>query len=177
MVRYEFPSGNQDPSSKNGDPNKNGGMTPQKLPEFIYIDDIQIEPDQEESRKSTREENLYASINELEKARYPWLLRVLTFFASLVLVVVIPILLIVVLCNALFAFGLLWKFEPFNKQTIRYWKQLKKAVVIALGLFIATLSPAFGFGMILLYFVLQGEEINNNFLNQMMKSRNGTSPF
>lgn len=72
---------------------------------------------------------------------------------------------------------MLKKFEPFNKQTIRYWKQLKKAVVIALGLFIATLSPAFGFGMILLYFVLQGEEINNSFLNQMMKSRNGTSPF
>ncbi|MBS4168763.1 hypothetical protein [Parachlamydia sp. AcF125] len=178
MVRYEFPSGNQDPSSQKGNPHQTGGSTPQKLPEFIYIEDLQRGAEQEEIRKNPGEEKLYSSINQLEKKHYPWVLRAITFFASLFLLVAIPFLLVVVLCNALFAVGLLGKFEPFNRQTIRYWKQLKKATVIALGLFTATLSPAFGFGIILMYFVLQGEELNNSFLEQMMKSRRGNaSPF
>jgi len=171
MVRYEFPTGDHDPHSvpKDGSLSNGERKDSSKEPEIIYIDDVYVEP---ETNESTSQQQLYSSINQLEKTHYPFFLRIITFFAALALALVLPLFALFVAAHGLIAGLLLFKNATSNTKALYYWRQLKKTAVVMLSLLIATISPSFGLGMIVLYFVLQGEEIHNSFLNQMINRKN-----
>lgn len=172
MVRYEFPTGGHDPrsvSKRDSTGENQEDSTTRRDPEIIYIDEVSIEPELEES---TDHGQLYNSINQLEKVHYPFFLRLITFFASLALLILLPLFALFVAAHGLIAGLLVFKNPTSNAKAWYYWKQLKKTAAVMLSLLIATISPSFGFGMIILYFVLQGEEIHNSFLNQIMNRKN-----
>lgn len=172
MVRYEFPTGSPDPhsmseSESNGEHKEDS--TKRNEPEIIYIDDISIEPELEES---TAQEQFYSSIHELGKGKhYPLFMRILTFFASLALLILLPFFMLFAAAHGLVAGLVLFRNSASNAKARYYWKQLKKTIAVTLGLLIATISPSFGFGIIILYFLIQGEEIQNSFLNQVINRK------
>lgn len=57
-----------------------------------------------------------------------------------------------------------------NQFAKNYWSMLRKVFVTALGLFVAVFSPVFGFGIIILYFVLVVGGTNDPIFSKFFES-------
>lgn len=159
MVIYKFPPQGKDPESK--------GNEERKLPDFIYVDNGDHYENFQGGAWRERKEYL-ESIQKLGKGKYPFSLRILTFFASLATFFTSCIALILCLPAFIIAALLLFQVKKVNAVLKKYWKLFKRTLVISFGLIISSFSPSIGFGIILLYFLILGEKINNRFLAHMV---------
>lgn len=137
-----------------------------KKPEFIYIEDHRVEGEFGPEAEGGYSE-YFESIEKLGQAHYPWFLRMLTLLLSIGLAVWSVILALITLALAVLDLITLYKVDNFGKTGKRYRKMMSKTVVGALGCFVATFHPPFGFGIIVLYFMMLGERLSQDMMSKM----------
>lgn len=130
-------------------------------PEFIVIE----EPDEAESKE------YYHSFMSLERSHYSPLVRFFFFLGSFLIVCFSFLLLILSVFYLVLNAATFFQVASFKQQLIRIWGRYKTVLVFSLGLFIATLSPPFGFSIILVYFMLQGQRLENTMMSRFMRMR------
>ncbi len=142
------------------DPSREKEQT--KEPHVILLDDQQSERNYQEGK------DFFDSFHRFEKATYPMPFRFFTFTASLTLFLSSAILACFLIISLFIGLLALYQSPTLNGPIHRIWKILRRLLVISLGLFIGSFSPAFGFGIVLLYFIMQGEKLNVSILSRMM---------
>lgn len=158
MVIYRFP-----PDSNEEESSKKASQQPGKMPDFIYVDDLQA---QKESWESSAQQSPFA-----QQTTYPIFLRFLTFFVACLLTLWIGVLLALLLINTIVAIALLFKSPSTIETVARLWKSIGRFSAYALALFVATLNPAFGFGILALYALQSGENSEEMPFSKMFKNR------
>lgn len=144
------------------------GSEKRKLPEFIFVD---VDREEEAQKFRSFEEQYFRSFQSLKHKDSSISVRVTCFLGALLLLIAVifaaPFLLIFVILNVLTFF----KAKPFWLQTKKLWMYLKRALVVALGFSVAVFSPSFGLTIIMIYFLLQGHQMQNQFMMKLMRSR------
>lgn len=166
MVIYRFP-----PESNEGDSSKkkSSNKQPGKMPDFIYVDDVSSQHENWES--SGREAPVSGGFTNTSQAGYPLFLRFLTLLAASFLTVWVGVLIILFLIATAIAIVLLFK-SPSAIQTMKkLWRGIGSSSAYALALFVATLNPAFGFGMFALYALQSGENAKETPFGKMFQDR------
>lgn len=142
-------------------------------PDIIFVDKTkQTHEEGEGQREETfSQEQYYQSFQKLEEMRYPTALRVLTFFAAAGLVLAAGLLAVLSAFFFVLSAVTLFQVERLNQLAKIAWSGLQKVAAFFLGFFVATFSPALGFGIIILYFMLRGEGASDAILNRVMGMR------
>lgn len=139
-----------------------------ELPEFIVI-----EEGEEGEGYGTFGEEQEATFQAFQKIitgkRYPFSLHVWMFFLFLVTLTISCIAVFLLFLSLAIATLTLFQFKAFNNYAMMIWRNFRRMIVFTLGFAIAIFSPPFGFGIILLYFMLYGDALANQFAERMMK--------
>lgn len=133
-----------------------------KKPDIIYVDAI----DDEEVKKGYEEQRYWSSIRELKNAHFPFGLRILAVFVGSFAAVIAAL----VFVGAVVWFGIsliAFRQSPsFNAQADKAWKLTRKCTLIAFGSLLTIFNPALGIGLVILYFMINGEEVNSMILKR-----------
>lgn len=148
MVIYRFPP--QEGDSEGQSEKQFEG----KPPDFIYIDDDR--QTNAEAKGSFNRKQAFTS-TKIVNGSYPGFFRVLTLVVAAALTVWIGVLLAIFLVTGVIAAVLLFQETPALLLARKLWKTVCRLSAYALGLFVATLNPSFGFGILALYAVQHGE--------------------
>lgn len=143
----------------------------QKKPEFIYIEDVEVQDVRQEQQQKPERDALYDTFVHMENSRYPNVIRIFTFIASLGFFLFSFLALAFVIFHLAFAVLTLFQSEDINKSLRKSWSGYNTLLVFTLGCLIATFSPAFGFGIILVYFAVKGKKLENSLLGRIFQSR------
>ncbi len=139
------------------------------MPEFIYIDTDQRY--HEEYFREGPRTAFGASFESLTRREYPLMLRLFCLvFSSLVLFFACFVLAFVLLFTAI-NLVTFFTLTDFWKRTKSLWEQLKKLFVSGIGLLVAVVSPAFGFSIIMVYFLLKGARMDEDWVSRMMREK------
>jgi hypothetical protein len=133
-------------------------------PEFIILDG-NAEP---ESQSSQRE--YFEALNRLESKHYPLSLRFMLLLAAIAVIFVVLFYILASVMAWLVACLTFFSLETQVDHLHKTWKACKRLTVVALGLVVAIFSPAFGLGMMLLYFLMHGENINEGIIGRVFRS-------
>ncbi|NGX43689.1 MAG: hypothetical protein K940chlam7_01989 [Chlamydiae bacterium] len=150
--------------------NKNEGEKPQerKLPDFIFVEEE--EGSHGESYTSFQEQ-FYRSTGLMEKRSYSVALRfaflVCSLFLLFIFCIALPFVIIFFLLNLL----TLFKAMAYWERTKQLWGKAKTVFVTAMGLLIAVFSPPFGMAVIMVYFLLKGQSMEQQWVSRIMKER------
>lgn len=164
MAIYKFPP----TEGENGSPHKHSESESRKFPEFIYIDDMGQRAHSKGDQKQEKMQS-FESIQQLNKRHYPYGLRIFTFMAALSSFCVAALTFFLVVAVFLIAIVCFFQIEAVNKILSNLWKLFRRGLVFSLGMFIATFSPSFGFGIVFLYFLLNGEKMNNKIISRLFE--------
>lgn len=141
-----------------------------KMPEFIYVDP-DVETEREAPDLGGFGQEYFTSFQTFKKKDSSIMVRVVSFFGALILlgavILGLPFFLLFLALNLITFF----KMKPFWEQTIKLWEYIKRVLAVIVGLFVAVFSPSFGLTIIMVYFLLQGQRLENQFMMKLMKSR------
>lgn len=161
MVIYRFPpESNEESGSKKE--SKSG-----KLPDFIYVDD---RSSQEESWGSSSKEPPFLG-STAGQVHYPFFLRFLTLLIACMLTMWVGVLIVLFLVFTVITIILFFKSPSTIQAMGKLWKSIGNCSAYALALFVATLNPAFGFGIFALYALQSGESPEKMPFNKMFQGR------
>jgi hypothetical protein len=169
MTIYKFPPD----SSENDYINKSNEEREDKKirkPEFIIIEDDNSREDGIFSGPASAQ--LFDSLKKLRKMKTPWFLRVCTIIVSASSLIIASSLACILIVSLLLSFICLRQWKHLNFLIEKGWMVCKYLLVTSLGTFIATLYPSFGFGTILLYFLMIGQGLDSNLMKRFMKMQN-----
>src|ERR1700733_8987960 len=156
----------KEPQRNPGDNGAKRGSEKRKLPEFVYVD---VDREDEAKKFSGFEEQYFRSFQALKHKGSSISVRITCLLGSLLLIVTVafavPFLLLFAILNALTFF----KMKLFWLQTKKLWMYLKRALVVTLGFAVAVFSPSFGLTIIMIYFLLQGQQMENQFMMKLMR--------
>lgn len=164
MVIYRLPPDSDAPKNSSSKKEKE---EIHHVPEFVYIDDEDTY--EYESTFSGMREKGSDSLQDLVKRRYPAKLRVITFFISLLALLFTCVTLIFLTLYVCLSGLLLFQNDRLNFYLKKCFNVFKKSLVFFLGFFVATLSPGFGFGIIILYFIMQGEKMSDPVMGRIFQ--------
>lgn len=159
MVIYRFPEEKREEKSKKS-------SEPAKAPDFIYIDE---ERDESEGGFKSNPSNVFQQ--KEQKKTYPSFLRVVTLILSAALTIWILLLCAIFAIVLLIAAISLFRSSPANALYAKIGGIICKLSAVALGLFLATLSPSFGFGVIALYAMQKGENLYSGPFGSIFKDQ------
>lgn len=146
-----------------------------KKPEFIVIDDARFEEERE--RESIEFDEVLMIFDQLGKIKYPFIVRLIFFFASFFvcfgLILVTPFVLLFGVLT-LVTLGLYSPFQIAFRQLFRGFMQM---IIGIISLLVATLDPPFGIGIFLLYSLIHGEKQGQKIVGRFIKRRFTTSDF
>jgi hypothetical protein len=138
-----------------------------ELPEFIYIE---TENHEEQGSRGYQEE-FRASFDKMEGRNYPFSVRLVCLISALFLLFAVllttPFLLVFFLINLVTVFQL----TAFWERTKQLWNAYRKLFVTLLGLFVAVFSPAFGLSIIMMYFMMRGQQSDQQWVSRIMEAR------
>jgi len=123
-------------------------------PEFVSLEDKQGFKGTEET---FQRHQYFESLLKMKSAHYPLPIRAMIFVSALLYAGFSLIAGLITFVFFLFTTVTLFQISSLKRNLISYWEWSKKGFVISLGFFIAAFNPPYGFGMILLYFVLYGQ--------------------
>jgi hypothetical protein len=144
-------------------PGKSSDDFEAKWPDHIIIDDPQAD------KNSQDKAEFFDSFYRMEKRSYPLPFRAFTFTASIILFICSAIVTLFFVISLGIGLLGLYQNEALNRPLMKFWGILKKILVFAMGFFLASFNPAFGFGFILLYFMMHGEKVNPILMSRFMK--------
>lgn len=133
-------------------------------PEFIVVD---------EPETLHFEEEQISSIKYLSDIKPSLGLRLFCLASSIVIGCVSVVLLGGAALFGFLSVLVLEKSSTLNNLFDKTFKAAQKMIVFTLGLFVATFSISFGFGMIILFFFLRGEAMDSEFVNRLARYRQG----
>lgn len=135
-------------------------------PKFIIVEE-EVFKGHTNERYNEKDDEL-KSFEKLKQVKYPILIRIICFFFTLLaffsalsafLGVVISLIL------TLITLGKYPQSQVAFRQCINW---LKKSLVFLLGCSIAIFSPHFGFVLIVVYFLILGEKLDNQFIRRVV---------
>lgn len=136
-------------------------------PEFIILDDSQEYMQRE--RGGSRRSEYFTVLQQLNGIKHGWSVRLIAFATFLFMLLSSAFVCVLFVVALVFAGLAFYQSAELNKRLRKSWKNVKKMLAISLGLFLAILSPAFGFGVIILYLMLNHENIQQTFFTQVFK--------
>lgn len=148
-----------------------GEQNDQKIhqPEFVVISDEFKESASggEFQYQSTGQYESFEKLRDIKPSfavRFAFLLMSLIFYAAafLGLFILLSLCLLVVVT--------LGQVKGLNRFTSNYWKTIRKVFVTGSGLLVAVVSPAFGLGIIVLYFILVAGGTNDPVFSKLFES-------
>lgn len=140
---------------------RSGDEQPKHHPQFIYIDETKERAKRQESLHKGKAEYI-EKLQRLDSRKYPFIFRFLSllwcfaFAAGAVLLFLLVVLLMPI------ALLLLLRYRRLNAYIQKQWSLMCKLVVFAFGSLFAVVNPPYGFGIIILFFMLKGEDAQNN---------------
>jgi hypothetical protein len=138
-------------------------------PEFVIIDDDRFEQGHE-GEASQEGGSFYESLNKLHEVKPTFSIRIACLISSVLLFMYtafIGVLMLIAFALMVVTFGY---FKNVVKGFVNFWNLFIKLFVISMGLFVGFFSPTFGLGIIILFFVLQGDR-EDPLLSRIIKSR------
>lgn len=126
-----------------------------KLPDYIYTSD---ERDPSSSAEEVIQEGKTGTYRDSTSGSYPLFFRLLTLLSCSVMTLWASVLFAASLLFSVATLLVFWRSEEMSIKAASFWKRSCKISAIALALFVATLSPSFGFGIAALYFAQRGEK-------------------
>lgn len=156
MVIYKFPPEGQDEYN-------DASEQKAKMPDYIYV-----EEDDQSNAFSAQYKEYYNALNRLQKYNYSWGIRLACLFVTALMTVYIALMGLLFLFTGALAALMLFRSESANIHFQQYWRRFRRSVVIGLGTCVAIISPAFGFGIVVLYFMLHGDKLNDTFFSRFL---------
>lgn len=144
------------------------GSEERKMPDFIFVD---RENGYEEESFRGYQQEFDPTFQKMAVKEYPLILRFFCLIFSALILLVSAVAFLFVIFFFLANLITFFKMDQFWKQTKNLWVQLKKLFVSGMGLAIAVISPAFGFSIILVYLLLKGATMDEDWVSRMMKER------
>lgn len=135
-------------------------------PQFIFIEDERtVESEEPRGREET--EHFFEQLSELQAS---WPLRLGALVSGILLA---GCCLVAMLLTALTGAGVLatlgWH-EGTKGMFRKCRKWMCRVAAVSVGLFVGVFSPSFGIGIILVYFILLGERINQELFNRVLRT-------
>lgn len=127
-----------------------------KKPDIIYVDAV----DEDEVNRGYKEQKYHSAIEGLKNAHFPVGLRILGAIVGAFAGMVTAFALIGGLFWLAVSLLALRQSEGMNAQAAKTLKFTGKCALITFGSFLTIFSPALGVGLIMLYFMINGEEMN-----------------
>lgn len=139
-----------------------------KMPEFIFVEEGKTE---DGKKYGEFKEEFQESVHKMEDRAYPISVRIvcliMALFLSIIVLISIPFLLGFLSINLVTFFQM----GPFWERTQQFLETFKKLFVTVLGLIIAFFSPAFGLSVIMVYFMMRGQQMDQQWVSRIMESR------
>lgn len=143
-----------------------------KKPDFIYIEDVEVQDVRgQQQQQEPKRDALYESFVHMENSKYPNVIRVFTLLAAAGFFLFSFLALAFVAFHLALAVLTLFQSDEVNKALKKSWSGYNTLLVFTLGCLIATFSPAFGFGVILVYFAVKGKKLENSLLGRIFQSK------
>lgn len=135
-------------------------------PEYIILDKEEEEPKHQYAKEQA---DYLATLHKIGQMRFGVGLRILCLLGGVVAAIATTI--VAALSLIVVAMGAITLFlsKDINEQVLKALRNVRKLIVITFGLLLAVLSPALGLGMIILYFMLKGESIQQDLINKVVK--------
>lgn len=151
MVIHRFlPESDEESRSTKKSRNKSGKI---KAPDFIYVDDVPLQNKQDESSNEETLSHLDALIGSNS---YPFFMRPVMFIIASILTVLLGVLISLFLIVTVIAAVLFFQSVLTIQIMRKLWAAIVSVSAYALAFFVATLSPAFGCGILALYVLQNG---------------------
>lgn len=133
-----------------------------KKPEIIYLDASY----EEEAEKGYEQQRYWSAIGDLRKAHFPLGLRFLALFVGIIMGVFAAIACVGAIVWFAASLIALRQAAGFNTQAKKAWDLTCKCTTISFGCLLAVINPALGIGLVILYFMMTGQEMNDVFLKR-----------
>jgi hypothetical protein len=130
-------------------------------PEYEILDGKQDENIKDNSK--TQQGEYVDVLSSLRQHHFPFAIRILIFLTVIGIAVAALFAAVLALINTALAGILFFQNEQINIQMRKSWRNVGKLLVFTLGLIIAVFNPPFGFGIIVIYLMLRGENLNSSF--------------
>lgn len=140
---------------------------PHMRPQFIYIDE-QHEWRQEGDFTGGEHDYIH-SFEKLRKGKYPLALRITTFVVSFWCLFAAILVFLIFLMGVVLGVVTLFRVEGINMRIRYLWNGVAKLLVFGCGLFVASFNPPYGIGLVLLYFMMKGQELNARLRDQLSR--------
>jgi ABC-type multidrug transport system fused ATPase/permease subunit len=138
-------------------------------PEFIILEDDERQETRHSTESSLHQEYIEL-LKKLNQRKYSWSVRLMTFFGFFFLGILTLVLAFFAAISILIALISLFRSSEANEYMHKAVRQVKKFLVMTAGMFIGIFSPSLGLGLILLYFLMQGETLNKVFVSKVFSS-------
>ncbi|KIC74114.1 hypothetical protein DB42_BL00390 [Neochlamydia sp. EPS4] len=145
-----------------------------KITEYVFLDINSSSTEEAEKASFDPGQNpgeIFESVQSLSQGNYPSYLRMLAFLATLVMALGSILALIMTLGIGTISLILLRQSVGVNKQASFAWRCFKKMLVFTLGCFVGIFHLSYGIGLILMYFLLTGESVNNRWMQEFTRYR------
>lgn len=137
-------------------------------PEYVILD-----KEEDESRKEQQygkeQADYLATLHKIGQMKFGVGLRLLclvaAFFTALATAFIAALALVAVAMGAI----TLFLSKDVNTQVLKALSNVRKLFVITFGLLVAVFSPALGLGLIVLYFMLKGESLQQDLINKVVR--------
>ena len=156
----------EDGASSDHHPLEKGEETPFKRPEFIIID-----PRQGKNSDSSQKPNnpFQSQKEEPQSSKSPISLRFLCVLGLIFCLIFGLGILIWSIALTFLAALSLFRNQNLNQGVRSFWKLYTNTVITGLGFALGIISPTIGLGLIVLYFSVTGEIIENSILHKVIK--------
>lgn len=167
MAIYKKPPDSDEESEKLHDQEK--PQPERKLPEFIFVDSDLEDKAPKIGIPHQDPKQIFGSVQTIAKRQQPFYLRILFFLATFVMIVLSTFILVIALISMALSLLFLRQSKYFNEGASSSWRSFKKAIVCTLGCIVSIFNLSFGVGIVLMYFMLSGEKLDNRFVQQFTK--------
>lgn len=141
-----------------------------KKPEFIYLGEDEEGPIDFEYSERIERERTFQEFKKLKYGSYPFFLRILTFFGGVILGITSLIPLLLSIGTLVLCILTLFRVDSVTQHLKDYWGRFRRLFVVTLGMFLATFMPALGLGLIMLSYMLEGEDYSGNLITSFVMS-------
>jgi len=167
MSSYNTPPGSEKEPEGMG---HSEGKSERKMPDFIFVDQAHHNDNKRIGDSSYQDpKHMFGSIQTMAKGKQPFYLRILAFLGTFVMLFGCVLVLMITLIAFFFSLILFRQSDSLNNQANIAWRSFKKAVVFTLGCFVCIFNMSFGIGIVLMYFMLSGEQLSHRFMQEMTK--------
>jgi hypothetical protein len=139
-------------------------------PEFIILDGSDEGPSPSQESKEMGAEYV-ETLQKIGHMSFGWPIRIMCFSGAIIAALATAFVAVLACVSFLIAGLVLFMMKDANAQMFKVFATVRKLFVLTLGLLIAVFSPPLGLGMIVLYFMLHGERLQQSIFTRTFVGR------